>query len=89
MTVATSTRKQQSSLALLALVFLLSACGTASDTIVTEEVDAADEVVEEEAPVELIYSRPTDCSTLIGEAGSVASLSPGNRTDCRTGKSEQ
>jgi len=75
MTVATSTRKQQSSLALLALVFLLSACGTASDTIVTEEVDAADEVVEEEAPVELSYSRPSDCSTLIGEAG-LSFLSP-------------
>jgi len=75
MTVATSTHKQQSSLALLALVFLLSACGTASDTIVTEEVDAADEVVEEETPVELSYSRPSDCSTLIGEAG-LSLLSP-------------
>ena len=69
MTVARSMRMRQGSLILVALVFVLSACGTASDTIVTEDVDVADEVVEEEAPAELSYSRPTDCSALIGEEG--------------------
>jgi len=69
MTVATSRRIQQGSLTLVALVFLLSACGTASDTIVTDDVDATDEVVEEEASAEISYTRPSDCSALIGDAG--------------------
>ncbi|MCF8548825.1 MAG: hypothetical protein K9G03_02465 [Pontimonas sp.] len=76
MTVSKSMRMQQGSLTLVALVFLLAACSTASDTIVTEEIVAAEEAVEEEAPAEITYSRPTDCTSLLDDAG-LALLAPG------------
>ena len=72
---AKSVRIQHSTLTLVATIFLLSACSTASDTIVTEEVEAVEETVEEEAPVELSYSRPSDCTTLLDDAG-LALLTP-------------
>ena len=70
MTVSKSMRIQQGSLTAVTLVFLLTACSTASDTLVTEEVVTVEETVEEEAPVELTYSRPSDCTTLLNDAGS-------------------
>ena len=76
MTVSKSMRMQQGSLTLVALVFLLAACSTASDTIVTEEIVATEEAVEEEAPAEITYSRPTDCTSLLDDAG-LALLAPG------------
>lgn len=69
MTVSKSMRIQQGSLTAVTLVFLLAACSTASDTLVTEEVVTVEETVEEEAPVELTYSRPSDCTTLLNDAG--------------------
>ena len=69
MTVSKSMRIQQGSLTAVTLVFLLAACSTASDTLVTEEVVTVEETVEEEAPVELTYSRPSDCTALLNDAG--------------------
>ena len=69
MTVSKSMRIQQGSLTAVTLVFLLTACSTASDTLVTEEVVTVEETVEEEAPVELTYSRPSDCTALLNDAG--------------------
>ena len=69
MTVSKSMRIQQGSLTAVTLVFLLTACSTASDTLVTEEVVTVEETVEEEAPVELTYSRPSDCSALLNDTG--------------------
>ena len=76
MTVSKSMRMQQGSLTLVALVFLLAACSTASDTIVTEEIVTTEEAVEEEAPAEITYSRPADCTSLLDDAG-LALLAPG------------
>ena len=69
MTVPKSMRIQQGSLTAVTLVFLLAACSTASDTLVTEEVVTVEETVEEEAPVELTYSRPSDCTALLNDTG--------------------
>ena len=69
MTVSKSMRIQQGSLTAVTLVFLLTACSTASDTLVTEEVVTVEETVEEEAPVELTYSRPSDCTALLNDTG--------------------
>ena len=69
MTVSKSMRIQQGSLTAVTLVFVLAACSTASDTLVTEEVVTVEETVEEEAPVELTYSRPSDCTALLNDAG--------------------
>ena len=69
MTVPKSMRIQQGSLTAVTLVFLLAACSTASDTLVTEEVVTVEETVEEEAPVELSYSRPSDCTALLNDTG--------------------
>ena len=69
MTVPKSMRMQQGSLTAVTLVFVLAACSTASDTLVTEEVVTVEETVEEEAPVELTYSRPSDCTALLNDAG--------------------
>jgi hypothetical protein len=69
MTVSKSMRIQQGSLTAVTLVFFLAACSTASDTLVTEEVVTVEETVEEEAPVELTYSRPSDCTALLNDAG--------------------
>ena len=69
MTVSKSMRIQQGSLTAITLVFLLVACSTASDTLVTEEVVTVEETVEEEAPVELTYSRPSDCTALLNDTG--------------------
>jgi len=69
MTVSKSMRIQQGSLTAVSLVFLLAGCSTASDTLVTEEVVTVEETVEEEAPVELSYSRPSDCTALLNESG--------------------
>ncbi len=69
MTVSKSMRMQQGSLTAVTLVFVLAACSTASDTLVTEEVVTVEETVEEEAPVELTYSRPSDCTALLNDAG--------------------
>ena len=69
MTVSRYPRIQQGSLTLVTLVFLLAACQSTSDTLVTEEIETPEEVVEEEAPVVLTYSRPADCTTILGEAG--------------------
>ncbi len=69
MTVSKSMRIQQGSLTAVTLVFLLAACSTASDTLVTEEIVTVEETVEEEAPVELTYSRPSDCTALLNDAG--------------------
>ena len=64
-----SMRIQQGSLTAVTLVFFLVACSTASDTLVTEEVVTVEETVEEEAPVELTYSRPSDCTALLNDTG--------------------
>ncbi|MGB1101382.1 MAG: hypothetical protein ACPG20_02735 [Pontimonas sp.] len=64
-----SMRIQQGSLTAVTLVFFLAACSTASDTLVTEEVVTVEETVEEEAPVELTYSRPSDCTALLNDTG--------------------
>lgn len=69
MTVSKSMRIQQGSLTAVTLVFFLAACSTASDTLVTEEVVTVEETVEEEAPVELTYSRPSDCTALLNDTG--------------------
>ena len=69
MTVSRYPRIQQGSLTLVTLVFLLAACQSTSDTLVTEEIETPEEVIEEEAPVVLTYSRPADCTTILGEAG--------------------
>ena len=69
MTVPMSMRMQQGSLTAVTLVFFLAACSTASDTLVTEEVVTVEETVEEEAPVELTYSRPSDCTALLNDTG--------------------
>lgn len=69
MTVSKSMRIQQGSLTAVTLVFVLAACSTASDTLVTEEVVTVEETVEEEAPVELTYSRPSDCTALLNDTG--------------------
>ena len=69
MTVSKSMRIQQGSLTAVTLVFFLAACSTASDTLVTEEVVTVEETVEEEAPVELTLSRPSDCTALLNDTG--------------------
>ena len=69
MTVSKSMRIQQGSLTAVTLVFVLAACSTASDTLVTEEIVTVEETIEEEAPVELTYSRPSDCTALLNDAG--------------------
>ena len=69
MTVSKSMRIQQGSLTAVTLVFFLAACSTASDTLVTEEVVTVEETVEEEAPVKLTYSRPSDCTALLNDTG--------------------
>ncbi|MEL0149286.1 MAG: hypothetical protein VW805_03280 [Pontimonas sp.] len=69
MTVSKSMRIQQGSLTAVTLVFFLAACSTASDTLVTEEIVTVEETVEEEAPVELTYSRPSDCTALLNDTG--------------------
>jgi hypothetical protein len=69
MRVSKSSRIQQGSLTLVTLVFLLTACSSASDTIVTEEVEAIEDTIEEEAPQELAYRAPADCTTLLDDAG--------------------
>lgn len=69
MTVSRYPRIQQGSLTLVTLVFLLAACQSTSDTLVTEEIETPEEVIEEEAPVVLTNSRPADCTTILGEAG--------------------
>jgi hypothetical protein len=66
---------QQGSLTLVTLVFLLAACSTASDTIVTEEVALDEEIVEEQAPETIAFSRPTDCTSVLTEDG-LALLTP-------------
>ncbi len=65
----------QGSLTLVTLVFLLAACSTASDTIVTEEVALDEEIVEEQAPATMVFSRPTDCASLLTTDG-LALLTP-------------
>lgn len=75
MTVSKTSRMQQGSLTLVTLVFLLAACSTASETIVTEEVTVDEEIVEEEAPEEITFSRPADCTGLLTEQG-LALLTP-------------
>jgi hypothetical protein len=68
-------RMPQGSLTLVTLVFLLAACSTASDTIVTEEVALDEEIVEEQAPATMVFSRPTDCASLLTTDG-LALLTP-------------
>jgi hypothetical protein len=68
-------RMPQGSLTLVTLVFVLAACGTASDTIVTEEVALDEEIVEEQAPATMVFSRPTDCASLLTTDG-LALLTP-------------
>ena len=69
MIVSKSMRIQQGSLTAVTLVFFLTACSTASDTLVTDEVVPVEETVDEEAPVALTYSRPSDCTALLNDAG--------------------
>ena len=66
---------QQGSLTLVTLVFLLTGCGSASDTTVTEEVAPAEENVEEEVPTAVTFSRPSDCTSLLTDQG-LALLTP-------------
>jgi len=75
MTVSRMSRMPQGSLTLVTLVFLLAACSTASDTIVTEEVALDEEIVEEQAPATMVFSRPTDCASLLTADG-LALLTP-------------
>ena len=75
MTVSRMSRMPQGSLTLVTLVFLLAACSTASDTIVTEEVALDEEIVEEQAPATMVFSRPTDCASLLTTDG-LALLTP-------------
>jgi hypothetical protein len=66
---------QQGSLTMVGLVLLLGACAASSETIVAEEVVAPEEVAEEEAPVALSFAPPSDCTTLLSDAG-LALLDP-------------
>lgn len=86
MTVSRSRRRQQGAFALITAVFLLAACGTASDTIVTEELDTAEDAVEEEAPAIVTFSPPADCTqilpqsdlALLAERGIILIAGPGS-----------
>jgi hypothetical protein len=66
---------QQGSLTLVTLALLLAACSTASDTIVTQDVVLDEEVVEEEAPATVTFSRPADCTSVLTDQG-LALLTP-------------
>lgn len=69
MRVSKSSRIQQGALTLATLVFLLTACSSPGETIVAEEVEPIEDTLEEEAPAELSYSAPADCTTLLNDAG--------------------
>ena len=75
MTVSKTSRMQQGSLTLVTLALLLAACSTASDTIVTQDVVLDEEVVEEEAPATVTFSRPADCTSVLTDQG-LALLTP-------------
>jgi len=75
MTVSKTFRMQQGSLTLVTLALLLAACSTASDTIVTQDVVLDEEVVEEEAPATVTFSRPADCTSVLTDQG-LALLTP-------------
>ena len=75
MTVSKTSRIQQGSLTLVTLALLLAACSTASDTIVTQDVVLDEEVVEEEAPATVTFSRPADCTSVLTDQG-LALLTP-------------
>lgn len=66
---------QQGSLTMVGLVFLLGACAASSETSVAEEVVAPEEVAAEESPVALSFAPPSDCTTLLSDAG-LALLDP-------------
>lgn len=47
----------------------ITACSTASDTLVIEESKQPDEVAEEQVPKLLVYRQPQDCLQLLPEVG--------------------